>query len=158
MKSCATVSSDIPATSVVCMLLDPLQDLRIYRHTLPSPRRCSRGGVPCFVQSSSRQLVEQCLGVLQIYRVKPLAEPAVDLRQQLSRFGPLPLALPHPAQAHRRLQLPPPGPASPAPGPPASAPAPTAAPQTAPARAARPPASACAAAPPLAPRRWEPAP
>src|SRR5262249_15018520 len=53
----------------------------------------------------SAQLFQQCLGLLQIFGVKPLGEPAVDLGQELARFFPLALLLPKAAQAHHRSQL-----------------------------------------------------
>src|SRR5262249_9179836 len=52
-----------------------------------------------------RQCVEQRLDLLQVSRVKPLSEPAVDRRKQLAGFGALALLLPEPAQAQRRPQL-----------------------------------------------------
>ena len=42
----------------------------------------------------SLQLLQQCLGLLQVGGVKALGEPAVDRRQQLAGFGPLALLLP----------------------------------------------------------------
>jgi hypothetical protein len=47
------------------------------------------------------QLFQQCSGLLEVYRVKALREPAVDLRQQLSGCCPLPVPLPEPRQAQR---------------------------------------------------------
>src|SRR5439155_17429777 len=49
--------------------------------------------------------IQQRLGFLQVHRIKPLGEPAVDGRQQLSGFSALTLLLPQPAQAHGRPQL-----------------------------------------------------
>src|SRR5919106_2906802 len=54
----------------------------------------------------SRELRQQVLRLLQVGRVKPLSEPAVDRRQQLEGFSTLALALPQPAQAHGGAQLP----------------------------------------------------
>jgi hypothetical protein len=42
---------------------------------------------------------------LQVLRIKPLGEPAVDFRQQLPGFFPLILLLPQLAQAYCRPQL-----------------------------------------------------
>ena len=53
----------------------------------------------------SPQLLQERLGFLQISGVKALREPAVDRRQQRSRFVPLALLLPQAAQAQRGAQL-----------------------------------------------------
>ena len=54
---------------------------------------------------NSRQFFEQRLRLLQIRRVKPFSEPAVDLLQHLPGFFLLALALPQPRQVHHRPQL-----------------------------------------------------
>ena len=51
------------------------------------------------------QFFQQRLRLLQVFRVKPLSEPAVNLRQHLSGIVLLPLLLPQSGQAHRRPQL-----------------------------------------------------
>jgi hypothetical protein len=51
------------------------------------------------------QYFNQSLGLLQVFRVKPFGEPAVDLRQPLSRFGMLALGLPQPRQTHHGAQF-----------------------------------------------------
>ncbi len=51
------------------------------------------------------QFFQQRLGLFEIRRVKPLSEPAVDLRQHLPGFFCLALLLPQPAQTHHRPQL-----------------------------------------------------
>ena len=53
----------------------------------------------------SQQLVEQGFGLLQIGSVKPIGEPAVNLRQQLAGRGALPLILPQPREAQRGAEL-----------------------------------------------------
>src|SRR5262245_52502370 len=55
------------------------------------------------------QLLQQCLGLLQIRRVKPLREPAIDRGQARVRLGALALLLPEPTQAQRGTQLQRPG-------------------------------------------------
>ena len=40
------------------------------------------------------QCLQQCLGILEVGRVEPFGEPAVDRGQQGTRFGPLALLLP----------------------------------------------------------------
>src|SRR5262252_4298441 len=55
---------------------------------------------------TTSELLEHGFGVLQVRRVKPLREPAVDGRQQRVRLAALPLALPQPSQAQGRPQLP----------------------------------------------------
>src|SRR6266567_6647642 len=54
---------------------------------------------------TSCQCLQQRFGLLEVSSVKPLGEPTVDLHQQLTGFGTLPLALPQARQAHRRPQL-----------------------------------------------------
>ena len=49
---------------------------------LPGPALHSRGSAARKVGSALRQLIEQVLGLLQIARVKPLGEPAVDWREK----------------------------------------------------------------------------
>ncbi len=55
---------------------------------------------------SSSQCVEQRPGVLQVSRIKSLGEPAIDRCEQIRGFLALALALPQPAQAYGRTQLP----------------------------------------------------
>src|SRR5262244_2964348 len=52
------------------------------------------------------QRLEQCLCLLQVGGVKPLGEPAVDRREQLTGFSALALTLPQAGQAHGGAQLP----------------------------------------------------
>jgi hypothetical protein len=57
---------------------------------------------PCFVcdlspRARSGQLLQQCLGVLEVGGVKALGELAIDQGQQLAGFITLVLALPQPA-------------------------------------------------------------
>ena len=52
-----------------------------------------------------RQRLQQCLGLLQVGRVKPLGEPAVDRGQELVGFRTLALALPETTEAHGGPQL-----------------------------------------------------
>src|SRR5262249_44467649 len=65
---------------------------------------CANKIVP-IVCCTSCQRLQQRLGLLQINRVKALAEPAVDLCQELVGFSTFALALPQSTQAHRRAQL-----------------------------------------------------
>ncbi len=62
-----------------------------------------------FTPDSPRRLFEQCLGLLEVRRVKPLGEPAIDRGQEVSGCGLLALRLPQAAQAHRRPHLQRPG-------------------------------------------------
>jgi hypothetical protein len=62
---------------------------------LPGCRRGERSAV------SSCQLVEQLLSLLQVERVKPFTEPAVDRSEQTAGFIPLALIAPEPRHAHR---------------------------------------------------------
>src|SRR5216683_527146 len=55
----------------------------------------------------SPQLLQQCLGLLEVSGVKAFGEPAVDGCQQLVGLGPLALLLPQARQAHSSAQLPP---------------------------------------------------
>src|SRR5262249_30235827 len=52
-----------------------------------------------------REFFQQHLRFFEIYSIKPLSEPAVDVGQHLSSFFFLALALPQSAQAHHRPQL-----------------------------------------------------
>jgi hypothetical protein len=54
---------------------------------------------------TSRQRIEQRLGVLQVGGVEALGEPTVERGQQLVCLGTPVLPLPQPTQAHRRPQL-----------------------------------------------------
>ena len=47
----------------------------------------------------SRQLLQQCLRVLEVSGVKPLGEPAVDWRQEVIGFLAFALLLPEPSEA-----------------------------------------------------------
>src|SRR5499427_8006824 len=53
----------------------------------------------------SPQLLQQCLRLLEVGRVKPLGEPAVDRCQQLVGFCALALLLPQASQAHSSAQF-----------------------------------------------------
>jgi hypothetical protein len=55
---------------------------------------------------SSRQRLQQRLGLLQIGGIEPLGEPAIDRGQQLVGLSPLALVLPQAAQAGGGPQLP----------------------------------------------------
>ena len=57
------------------------------------------------MQGVSGQLLQQRVRLLEVGGVKALGEPAVDLRQQVTRPLSLPLPLPQPAQAHRHPQF-----------------------------------------------------
>src|SRR5262245_8997966 len=64
------------------------------------------GSLPTYEETSgSRQLIEQCPGLLQVGGVKPFGEPVVDLGQELAGFSALVLLLPQATQAQRRPQL-----------------------------------------------------
>ena len=52
------------------------------------------------------QLIEQRLSLLQIERIKPFGEPAVDRSEKFAGLIPLALIAPEPRHAHRRAQLP----------------------------------------------------
>ena len=52
------------------------------------------------------QFLDQRLRLLQVFRVKALGEPVVNLRQELVRFGFFALRLPQTSKAGRRAQLP----------------------------------------------------
>ena len=54
---------------------------------------------------SSRQLVEECLGLFQIARVKPLGEPAVDRSEKLASLIALALIAPETRHVHRGAQF-----------------------------------------------------
>jgi Binding-prot-dependent transport system membrane comp, N-term/Binding-protein-dependent transport system inner membrane component len=60
----------------------------------------------CSVAGTLREFLQQRLRLLEVCRVKALGKPAVDGGQQLAGFSPLTLALPQPAQAQGRPQLP----------------------------------------------------
>src|SRR2546422_7366399 len=53
----------------------------------------------------SSQFFQQCLGLLQVFGIKPFGEPAVDLGQQLAGFVLLVLTPPQSTQTHHRSQL-----------------------------------------------------
>src|SRR5438132_8840413 len=53
----------------------------------------------------SRELCRQCFCLPEVWRLKPLREPAVDLHQQMAGCVALALLLPQPTQAGRRPQL-----------------------------------------------------
>jgi hypothetical protein len=59
-----------------------------------------------FVAPSSSQRVEQNFGLLQVERVEPFGEPAVDRREEIAGRVPLALVAPQPRQAGRRAQFP----------------------------------------------------
>jgi PAS domain-containing protein len=58
------------------------------------------------VRPSSRERVEQRLGLLQIERVEAFGEPAIDRREKIVGLLPLAVIAPKPRQARRRAQLP----------------------------------------------------
>ena len=53
----------------------------------------------------SPELLQQCLGLLQVGRVKALGEPAIDRCQEFMGFRALALLLPQAAQTHGGAQL-----------------------------------------------------
>src|SRR4029453_9881067 len=55
---------------------------------------------------SSRELLQQRLGFLEVYGVQPLAEPGIDLWQELACSIALPLLLPEATQAHGGSEFP----------------------------------------------------
>jgi len=59
----------------------------------------------CVIAVGGPERIEQRLGLLEVHRVKPLGEPAVERCQELS--GPIPLALllPQATEAHGSPQL-----------------------------------------------------
>jgi putative transposase len=74
---------------------------------LEAPHESSCHTVPeAHLAALSRELLQQCLRLLQVGGIKPLGEPAIDLRQELSGVIAPALLLPQPAQAHRGPQLP----------------------------------------------------
>src|SRR5262245_31752954 len=58
------------------------------------------------IYSSSPKFLQECLGLLQVHRIKPLREPAIERRQQVVSLGALALALPQACEAHGGPQLP----------------------------------------------------
>ena len=64
-----------------------------------------RAAVRCLGAIPSRELLQQCPGFLQVYGVQPLAEPGIDLWQELACGIVLPLLLPEATQAHGGSQL-----------------------------------------------------
>jgi len=52
-----------------------------------------------------REFLQQCLGLQQVSGVKNLGEPALDVREQLPRFGTLALLLSQAREAHGGPQL-----------------------------------------------------
>ncbi len=62
-----------------------------------------------FLSSITRSITEvseQCLGLLQIFRIKPFGEPIVDRSEEFAGFGLFALLLPQPGQARGGAQLP----------------------------------------------------
>src|SRR5262249_51506298 len=53
-----------------------------------------------------RQLIEQRFGLLQIARIEPFSEPAVDRSKQFARLLHLALVAPEACEAHRSAQFP----------------------------------------------------
>ena len=53
----------------------------------------------------SRELLQQRFGFLQVYGVQPLAEPGINLCEELACCIVLPLLLPEATQAHSGSQL-----------------------------------------------------
>src|SRR6476659_4518403 len=51
------------------------------------------------------ELVQQRLGLLQDWRIEAFGEPAIDRREQVTRFRALALATPQPGKADGGLQL-----------------------------------------------------
>src|SRR5262249_24125318 len=51
------------------------------------------------------EFCQQSLGFLQVFRVKPFGEPAVNLGQPMTGLLLLGLSLPQPTQTHHRSQL-----------------------------------------------------
>ena len=73
--------------------------------SMPGAGRKLRAASP-YCELPSSQRVEERLGVLQVSRVKPLGEPAIDRCEQVIGLSALALLLPQAGQAHRRAQLP----------------------------------------------------
>jgi hypothetical protein len=67
---------------------------------------CSVGRIRSMVTPApptrSRQLLQQCLGGLQVGCVEAFREPAIDVGQQLATFYAPGLPLPQPAEAYSR--------------------------------------------------------
>src|ERR671924_147795 len=61
------------------------------------PALYGRKGMPASL--ALRQLLQQRFGLLEVSRVKPLSEPAIEWRQQHTRFGLLALLLPEATEA-----------------------------------------------------------
>ena len=59
---------------------------------------CRRNEAPALL---SCQFVEQGLGLLQIERIEPFGEPAVDRREKIAGLIPFALVAPEPRHAHR---------------------------------------------------------
>src|SRR5215471_17827648 len=73
--------------------------------SLPSFRREGPSSTRRYVPPSLRELIQQCLGLLEIGRVKALGKPRVDLSQQVTRLPPFPLLVPETTETHRGPQL-----------------------------------------------------
>jgi len=69
-----------------------------HSEALQAARRIQRCGTLAWV--ILRQFVEQCLGLLEVSRVKSLGKPAIERRQQRTRCGLLALLLPEATEAH----------------------------------------------------------
>jgi len=69
-----------------------------HSEALQAARRIQRCGTLAWV--ILRQFVEQCLGLLEVSRVKSLGKPAIERRQQRTRCGLLALLLPEAIEAH----------------------------------------------------------
>ncbi len=64
-----------------------------------------RAGFQPIPAIGSRQLGEQCFGILQIGGIESLAEPTVNGRQKIACFSPPSLLAPQPREARRRAQF-----------------------------------------------------
>src|SRR5262249_51532006 len=83
-------------------------------HFDPTPCWTGRGGIgrpsetriARVLGASRHQLLQQRLRLLQIARVKPFSEPAVDWREQFTRLLHLALVAPEACEAHGGTQFP----------------------------------------------------
>src|SRR5262249_55589662 len=58
------------------------------------------------VRATSRQLVQQCLGTLEVRRVEALGEPVVNRRQEINGLFAATLLAPQAGETHRGTQFP----------------------------------------------------
>src|SRR5215471_3790535 len=82
------------ARSYICLV-----PVSLRAHLVHVYRRC------VMTPALSAQLVQERHGFLEVRRVKPLGEPAVEWREQLAGFDPFALLLPEAGQTHGGPQL-----------------------------------------------------